>query len=410
MPVNLHLVLIPEKDETGTTQTGYDDIVDSNAEKLYLGADGEVQIISNGQNIGTYTNNDHNVWKFKTDGMLVTPGSITNIGSGSYHTFIKQDTRSTSHCTTLVEWYTGGVRQETEFQPSISYHNLGGPSDNPGAIILLPYATDTNTWGGSVGLYIAKDVLKLDGVNVVRETGTMDFTGNIGISSRGRGYYLTDRTDFQYPLGYDNGANLWIGATQTTAQHHTGQTFISAGYNATDGEGNPTIYVAVPNATNTSATTYRVFHSGNLFYQVESNENAWSSINIPTSSGSQIFAFHTGAASATPPFTAGIYSNGLVYGMLDTKGFISNAYNTPKVTFGGGLANSSNTAPSWHFSLSGTSEKIMISMICVFNPDIIINRSVHGVIRLGIKSYRLILMQQVHRDQSLCSCMDRTHQ
>ena len=345
------------KDETGTTQTGYDDIVDSNAEKLYLGADGEVHIISNGQNIGTYTNNDHNVWKFKTDGMLVTPGSITNIGSGSYHTFIKQDTRSTSHCTTLVEWYTGGVRQETEFQPSISYHNLGGPTNNPGAIILLPYATDTNTWGGSVGLYIAKDVLKLDGVNVVRETGTMDFTGNIGISSRGRGYYLTDRTDFQYPLGYDNGANLWIGATQTTAQHHTGQTFISAGYNATDGEGNPTIYVAVPNATNTSATTYRVFHSGNLFYQVESNEDAWSSINIPTSSGSQIFAFHTGAASATPPFTAGIYSNGLVYGMLDTKGFISNAYNTPKVTFGGGLANSSNTAPSWHFSLSGTSEK-----------------------------------------------------
>ena len=64
------------KDSTGTTQVGYDNLDTSISEKLYLGADGEVQIISNGQSIGTYTNNDHRVWKFKTDGSLAAPDNV----------------------------------------------------------------------------------------------------------------------------------------------------------------------------------------------------------------------------------------------------------------------------------------------------------------------------------------------
>lgn len=152
------------KDETGTTQIGYDNIDNSTAERLYLGADGEVHIISNGQNIGTYTNNDHNVWKFLTNGQLSTPGAITDSLS-SQHMMIQQNVRSDSNAVTLAQWIVNGAVSTTS-KPSITFHNMGGPSDNPGAIILLPYATDTNTWQGTVGLYIAKNVLKLDGVNV----------------------------------------------------------------------------------------------------------------------------------------------------------------------------------------------------------------------------------------------------
>ena len=71
-----------------------------------------------------------------------------------------------------------------------------------------------------------------------------------------------DNTGFEYPLIWDNGANLWIGSTATVAKHHTGQTYISSGYSGTNG--NESIFVSVPNANNTGATNYKVWHEGNL--------------------------------------------------------------------------------------------------------------------------------------------------
>lgn len=91
-------------------------------------------------------------------------------------------------------------------------------------------------------------------------TGTITSTGNITISNSSRGYYLKDSTGYQYPGVYDNGSNLWLGSTQTAAQHHRGGTYISAGYNGTTG--NSTIYVSVPNTTNNGGTNYAVFHAG----------------------------------------------------------------------------------------------------------------------------------------------------
>lgn len=75
------------------------------------------------------------------------------------------------------------------------------------------------------------------------------------------GYYLRDSTDTRYPGIVDNGTNLWIGARQAGATHHTGKTYISSGHNGTSGNGS--IYVSVPNATNTNATDYAVYHEGN---------------------------------------------------------------------------------------------------------------------------------------------------
>lgn len=73
---------------------------------------------------------------------------------------ITQNQDSTSNYTTVVEWLKGGTSQGT-YNPSIGQHNTGG--DGTGSICILPYPTSTNPWGGTVGLFIGKGVLRLDG-------------------------------------------------------------------------------------------------------------------------------------------------------------------------------------------------------------------------------------------------------
>ena len=87
--------------------------------------------------------------------------------------------------------------------------------------------------------------------------------GNFKVTSVNHGYYLVDSTGYAYPGVWNNGSNLWIGATQRDSKHHTGETHISSGYNSGNTAGNSTIYVDVPNGTNTSATSYGVYHTGN---------------------------------------------------------------------------------------------------------------------------------------------------
>lgn len=73
---------------------------------------------------------------------------------------ITQDQNSTSNYTTVVKWLKGGTSQGT-YNPSIGQHNTGG--DGTGSICILPYPTSTDPWGGTVGLFIGKGVLRLDG-------------------------------------------------------------------------------------------------------------------------------------------------------------------------------------------------------------------------------------------------------
>lgn len=76
---------------------------------------------------------------------------------------ITQNQNSTSNYTTVVKWLKGGTSQGT-YNPSIGQHNTGG--DGKGSICILPYPTETSPWGGTVGLFISKGVLKLDGKSV----------------------------------------------------------------------------------------------------------------------------------------------------------------------------------------------------------------------------------------------------
>lgn len=74
--------------------------------------------------------------------------------------------------------------------------------------------------------------------------------------------WTTDKTDFEYPLIGDNGTNLFIGAPVTAAQHHTGRTLISSGFDDVNSKGYDTILISVPNTSNTGASNYSVFHGG----------------------------------------------------------------------------------------------------------------------------------------------------
>ena len=100
---------------------------------------------------------------------LNTTQSIT--GAKTFSTSVRfannasiiQNQNDTSNYTTILEWYKNGASRNT-YDPSIGQHNTGG--DGNGSICILPYPTATNPWGGTVGLFISKGVLKLDGKSV----------------------------------------------------------------------------------------------------------------------------------------------------------------------------------------------------------------------------------------------------
>lgn len=100
---------------------------------------------------------------------LDTTQSIT--GAKTFSTSVRfvsnasiiQNQNNTSNYTTILKWYKNGASRNT-YDPSIGQHNTGG--DGNGSICILPYPTATSPWGGTVGLFISKGVLKLDGKSV----------------------------------------------------------------------------------------------------------------------------------------------------------------------------------------------------------------------------------------------------
>lgn len=100
---------------------------------------------------------------------LDTTQSIT--GAKTFSTSVRfvsnasiiQNQGDISNYTIILKWYKNGASRNT-YDPSIGQHNTGG--DGNGSICILPYPTATSPWGGTVGLFISKGVLKLDGKSV----------------------------------------------------------------------------------------------------------------------------------------------------------------------------------------------------------------------------------------------------
>lgn len=104
--------------------------------------------------------------KFVTLDTAQTITGVKTFSTGpilAIHATITQNQNSTSNYTTVVKWLKGGTSQGT-YNPSIGQHNIGG--DGTGSICILPYPTNTVPWSGTVGLFISKGVLKLDGMAV----------------------------------------------------------------------------------------------------------------------------------------------------------------------------------------------------------------------------------------------------
>lgn len=99
-----------------------------------------------------------NVW-LEVQGDIWTGGNIRI----NNHNSLIQNQDDTSNYTEAVKWYKGGKSQNT-YNPQIGQHNTG--NDGTGSICILPYATATKPWGGSVGLFIAKSRMLLDNYRV----------------------------------------------------------------------------------------------------------------------------------------------------------------------------------------------------------------------------------------------------
>lgn len=99
-----------------------------------------------------------NVW-LEVQGDIWTGGNIRINNSKS----LIQSQTNTSNYTEAVKWYKGGKSQNT-YNPQIGQHNTG--NDGTGSICILPYATATEPWRGSVGLFIAKSRMLLDNYRV----------------------------------------------------------------------------------------------------------------------------------------------------------------------------------------------------------------------------------------------------
>ena len=131
--------------------------------------DTDVYRLSKGLKIMDVNNDDiGNVW-LEVQGDIWTGGNIRITNNKS----LIQNQTDTSNYTTIVQWYKGGKSQNT-YNPQIGQHNTGW---GDGSICILPYATATEPWRGTVGLFIAKSAMLLDNCRVPT---TGNSTGTVG--------------------------------------------------------------------------------------------------------------------------------------------------------------------------------------------------------------------------------------
>lgn len=219
--------------------------------------------------------------------------------------------RETSNYVRAVSFNKGSATNSAY----IGYHSTGG-SDSSGALILVPYSTSANPWAKTVGLYIAKNELLLDG-KAIATTDQIPSIPSISISNSGSGNAVTSITASGHTLTVTKGATYLTSssldgyATQTWANGQFAPLknyFVTSNYAsiATTGNemcigsltsGNSIINVNYRNGTGTtspstwywragSSTTWANAYWGNLYM----NNNlvatqTWSNSQYPLKTG-----------------------------------------------------------------------------------------------------------------------------
>jgi hypothetical protein len=219
--------------------------------------------------------------------------------------------RETSNFVSAISFSKGSATNSAY----IGYHSTGG-LDSSGALVLVPYPTSVNPWDKTVGLYIAKNELLLDG-KAIATTDQIPSIPSISISNSGTGNAVTSITANGHTLNVTKGATYLTSsalsgyATQSWAN---GQFASLALYSVTNGyaaiktrgneicigsltSGNSVINVNYRNGTGTtspstwywragSPTTWADAYWGNLYM----NDNlvatqSWVSEQFPTKTG-----------------------------------------------------------------------------------------------------------------------------
>ena len=108
--------------------------------------------------------------------------------------------RETSNYVSAVSFNKGSATNSAH----IGYHSTGG-SDSSGALVLVPYPTSANPWAKTVGLYIAKNELLLDG-KAIATTDQIPSIPSISISNSGTGNAVTSITANGHTLNVTKGA------------------------------------------------------------------------------------------------------------------------------------------------------------------------------------------------------------
>lgn len=108
--------------------------------------------------------------------------------------------RETSNFVSAVSFNKGSATNSAY----IGYHSTGG-SDSSGALVLVPYPTSANPWAKTVGLYIAKNELLLDG-KTIATTDQIPSIPSISISNSGSGNAVTSITANGHTLTVTKGA------------------------------------------------------------------------------------------------------------------------------------------------------------------------------------------------------------
>lgn len=111
-------------------------------------------------------------------------GTMTGNIAFPYSKGILQNQNNTSNYTKALIWKkdgkgwyytdTDGTSKKYTYDPHIGQHNTGG--DGYGSVVILPYATNTDPWNGTVGLYISKNSIKIDNNTILHSSNYTSYT------------------------------------------------------------------------------------------------------------------------------------------------------------------------------------------------------------------------------------------
>lgn len=228
-------------------------------------------------------------------------GNISfNEGTG----YIVVGARETSNYVRAVSFNKGSATNSAY----IGYHSTGG-SDSSGALILVPYPTSANPWAKTVGLYIAKNELLLDG----KAIATQEYVNNRSVSWSN----ITGKPSTYTPSAHShNSLQIEDNRDVTMLPNNMGRTTLRTFFNANNMptsdwysgihiSGWVTNYAAWelcgPSSNNTTTASSLYFRSGK-----DSTWNSWKKIaftsDIPTIPSISIS--NSGSGNAVTSITA----------------------------------------------------------------------------------------------------------